>query len=80
MNLNDLANLGQIVGAIGVMITLVYLAIQIRGNTRVVSAQARHALSNLPPAPQSASAERAAQRLLGQGEESTRFNALTIQQ
>jgi hypothetical protein len=32
MNLNDLANLGQIIGAIGVMITLVYLAIQIRGN------------------------------------------------
>ena len=45
MNLNDLANLGQIVGAIGVMITLVYLAVQIRGNTRVASAQARHALS-----------------------------------
>src|SRR5256885_16005910 len=45
MNLNDLANLGQIVGATGVMITLVYLAIQIRGNTRVVSAQARHAIS-----------------------------------
>ena len=45
MNLNDLANLGQIVGAIGVMITLIYLAIQIRGNTRVASAQARHAIS-----------------------------------
>src|SRR5438067_5121234 len=45
MNFSDLANLGQIIGAIGVMITLVYLAIQIRGNTRVVSAQARHALS-----------------------------------
>jgi hypothetical protein len=45
MNLNDLANLGQIVGAIGVMITLVYLAVQIRGNTKVASAQARHALS-----------------------------------
>jgi hypothetical protein len=45
MNLNDLANLGQIVGTIGVMVTLVYLAIQIRGNTRVASAQARHALS-----------------------------------
>ncbi len=45
MNLNDLANLGQIVGAIGVMITLVYLALQIRGNTRVASAQARHTLS-----------------------------------
>jgi hypothetical protein len=45
MNLNDLANLGQIVGALGVMITLVYLAIQIRGNTKVVGAQARHAIS-----------------------------------
>jgi hypothetical protein len=45
MNLGDLANLGQIVGAIGVMATLVYLAIQIRGNTRVTSAQARHAIS-----------------------------------
>jgi len=32
MNLGDLANLGQIIGAIGVMITLVYLAIQIRGS------------------------------------------------
>src|SRR5438105_8790816 len=27
------------------MITLVYLAVQIRGNTRVASAQARHAIS-----------------------------------
>ena len=45
MNLNALANLGQIVDAIGVMITLIYLAVQIRGNTRVASAQARHALS-----------------------------------
>jgi hypothetical protein len=45
MNLTDLANLGQVIGAIGVMITLVYLAIQIRGNTRVASAQARHAIS-----------------------------------
>src|SRR6266481_3370187 len=45
MNLTDLANLGQIVGAIGVMVTLVYLAVQIRGNTRVASAQARHAIS-----------------------------------
>src|ERR1700746_4049722 len=45
MNLNDLANIGQIVGAIGVMFTLVYLAIQIRGNTKGTSAQARHAIS-----------------------------------
>jgi hypothetical protein len=36
MNLNDLANLGQIIGAIGVMITLVYLAIQNRQNTKAV--------------------------------------------
>jgi len=33
MNLNNLANLGQIVGAIGVMMTLVYLAIQIPADT-----------------------------------------------
>ena len=45
MTLNDLANLGQIIGAIGVMITLVYLAVQIRDNTKVASAQARHAIS-----------------------------------
>ncbi len=45
MNLNDLANLGQIIGAIGIIITLVYLAVQIRGNTKVANAQARHALS-----------------------------------
>ena len=45
MNLNDLANLGQIIGALGVIITLIYLALQIRGNTKVASAQARHALS-----------------------------------
>ncbi len=45
MNLNDLANLAQIIAAAGVVISLVYLALQIRGNTKVASAQARHALS-----------------------------------
>src|SRR5437870_9660816 len=45
MILNGLANLGQVVGAIGAMLTLIYLAIQIRANTRVASAQARHAIS-----------------------------------
>src|SRR5205085_12704323 len=45
MNLGDLANLGQVIGAIGVMVTLIYLAVQIRGNTRIASAQARHAIS-----------------------------------
>ena len=46
MNLSDLANLSQIIAAVGVVISLLYLAVQIRGNTRVVSAQARHALSD----------------------------------
>jgi hypothetical protein len=45
MNLSDLANLAQIIAAAGVVISLVYLALQIRGNTKVASAQARHALS-----------------------------------
>jgi hypothetical protein len=36
MNLNDLANLGQIVGAIAVVISLFYVAHQIRQNTNAV--------------------------------------------
>jgi hypothetical protein len=45
MNLSDLANFSQIIAAMGVVISIVYLAVQIRGNTKVVSAQARHGLS-----------------------------------
>ena len=45
MNLNDVANLAQIVAAVGVVVSLIYLAVQIRGNTKVASAQARHAIS-----------------------------------
>ena len=45
MNLNDLANIAQIIAAAGVVISLVYLAVQIRGNTKVAGAQARHTLS-----------------------------------
>ena len=45
MNLNDLANMAQIIAATGVVISLVYLAVQIRGNTKIASAQARHAIS-----------------------------------
>jgi hypothetical protein len=37
MTLSDLANLSQIIAAAGVVISLLYLAIQIRGNTKVVS-------------------------------------------
>ena len=36
MNLNDLANLGQIIGALAVVISLFYVAHQIRQNTNAV--------------------------------------------
>jgi len=45
MSLTDLANIAQIIAATGVVISLVYLAVQIRGNTKIASAQARHAIS-----------------------------------
>lgn len=38
MSLNDLANLGQAVGAIAVVISLIYVAYQIRQNTNAVRA------------------------------------------
>src|SRR5260370_30524101 len=38
MNLNDLANLGQIVGAVAVVVSLIYVAFQIRQNTNAVRA------------------------------------------
>jgi len=40
MNLSDLANLGQIIGAIAVVISLIYLALQIRQNTKAVRSSA----------------------------------------
>ena len=47
MNLSDLTNLSQIIAAVGVVvISIAYLAVQIRGNTKVVSAQARHSVSD----------------------------------
>lgn len=36
MSLNDLANIGQVIGAIAVVISLIYVAIQIRQNTNAV--------------------------------------------
>ena len=36
MNLNDLANIGQVIGAIAVVISLFYVASQIRQNTNAV--------------------------------------------
>ena len=46
MNWEALGAIGETLGALGVIVTLVYLAIQIRGNTRIVSAQSRHAISD----------------------------------
>ena len=45
MNLNDLANIGQVIGALAVVISLIYVAFQIRQNTnavRTATAQAVH--------------------------------------
>ena len=45
MNLTDLANIGQVIGAIAVVISLIYVALQIRQNTNAVrsaTAQAVH--------------------------------------
>jgi len=36
MSLGDLANLGQVIGAIAVVIALIYVAYQIRQNTNAV--------------------------------------------
>ena len=40
MNLNDLANLGQIIGAVAVVVSLIYVALQIRQNTNAVRSAA----------------------------------------
>ncbi len=41
MTLQDLGNIGEFLGAVGVIVSLVYLAIQIRRNTRVVRSSAQ---------------------------------------
>ena len=45
MNWEAIAAIAQLVGTIGVMVTLVFLAVEVRGNTKVANAQARHSLS-----------------------------------
>ena len=44
MSLEDLGNLGEFVGAIGVVVSLVYLAYQIRQNTAAVRASTHQAM------------------------------------
>jgi len=45
MTITELGALGEFVGAIGVVITLIYLAIQIRQNTRAMEESRRLALA-----------------------------------
>ena len=45
MDWEALGSIGEVVGAAGVIATLAYLAYQVRENTRALSAQSRHALS-----------------------------------
>ncbi len=44
MTLEDLGNIGEFVAAIAVVISLIYLAVQIRQNTRSVRASSYHAV------------------------------------
>ncbi len=44
MTLNELGSLGEFVGAIAVVISLIYLAIQIRHNTRAVQSTTHQAV------------------------------------
>jgi hypothetical protein len=46
MTLDDLGNLGELVGALAVIVSVGYLAIQIRQNTRSLRAAGFHNLSN----------------------------------
>ena len=43
MTLANLGNLGEFVGAIGVVVSLIYLAVQIRQNTKSVRSSTHHA-------------------------------------
>lgn len=44
MTLQDLGSIGEFLGAVGVMVSLIYLALQIRHNTRAVNASSNHAI------------------------------------
>ena len=45
MHWEAVAAIAQLVGTIGVIIALVFLAVEVRSNTRVANAQARHSIS-----------------------------------
>lgn len=45
MNWEAIGSIGEVAGAVAVILTLIYLARQIRDNTKALSAQSRHSLS-----------------------------------
>jgi hypothetical protein len=47
MSLEDLGNIGELIAAIGVIASLIYLAVQIRQNTRWLRASTHHSLTSL---------------------------------
>ena len=47
MTLSDLGNIGEMLGGVAVLVTLVYLALQIRQNTRTMRSAAHHSANQL---------------------------------
>jgi hypothetical protein len=47
MTLSELGDFGDFLGGVAVVVTLAYLALQIRSNTAALGAQTRHSLSEL---------------------------------
>lgn len=48
MNWDAMGAIAELIGGLGVIITLFYLALQMRGSNRVASAQSRQSLSEFP--------------------------------
>ncbi len=47
MDLTQLANLGEFIGGVAVLVTLIYLALQVRQNTRALEPSARGGMGQL---------------------------------
>ncbi len=46
MDLTQLANLGEFIGGVAVLVTLIYLAVQMRQSNRIATADAVHNTAN----------------------------------
>jgi hypothetical protein len=46
MTLGELSDLAQVIGAIGIIVSILYLAVQIRQNTRALRLSVHHAMSD----------------------------------